>query len=345
MSIKVNIKKDFGSFTLKVKFESGSDTIAFLGASGSGKTITLKCIAGIITPDEGYIILNDKVLFDSKKKINLSPQKRNVGYMFQDYALFPNMNVKQNINCGLRKYKLTKEEADVRISNIMETLQLDGLEKRKPSELSGGQKQRVALARILASNPDILLLDEPFSALDEFLRTKLQMETKDIISKLSLQTILVTHNRDEAYILSNETLLIDKGSIVEHGPTKEVFASPKYLASAILTGCKNYVKAKLITKDEVDIPSWGITFKVNKPNSDFKYVGLRAHKFSPSIKENSKPIIITKIAEQPFEKIVLFRFANQDKSSQDVYWITDKNTDISKVKKLGILREDIILLK
>ena len=345
MSIKIDIKKDFGSFTLRVKLESEQGVLALLGASGSGKTMTLKCIAGVMTPDEGYIILNDKVLFDSSKKINLVPQKRNVGYMFQNYALFPNMSVKQNINCGLKKFKLKKEEADEKIKNIIHILQLDGLEKRKPNELSGGQQQRVALARILIGNPDILLLDEPFSALDEFLRTKLQMEMKEIIERLNLQTILVTHSRDEAYILSNETALVDNGSIVEHGDTKEVFRSPKYLQSAILTGCKNYAKVEQIDKNTVKIPSWGIEYKVNKADEEFNYIGVRAHKFSPDIKENSKPIIIKEVVEQPFEKLVLFRFENQEEDSPDIYWITNKEQDVSKIKKLGISKDDIIPLK
>ena len=344
MSIKIDIRKDFGSFELRVKFESEQGVLALLGASGSGKTMTLKCIAGIITPDEGYIILNDKVLFDSSKRINLAPQKRNVGYMFQNYALFPNMNVRQNIYCGIKKYKLNKQEANIKIKNIIHLLQLDGLEKRKPNQLSGGQQQRVALARILVGNPDILLLDEPFSALDEYLRTKLQMEMKEIISRLGLQTVLVTHSRDEAYVLSNETVLVDQGTVVEQGPTTDVFKNPKYLTSAILTGCKNYAPVERISENEVKIPSWGITYTIKNAKECFYYIGLRAHMFSPDIKENSKEIVIKKVVEEPFEKIVLFRFKDQDEHSPDMYWITKKEADVSNVTKLGISKEDIILL-
>ena len=179
MSLKVHIKKDYGSFKLNVDFETSHAPLAILGSSGSGKSLTLKCIAGIEKPDEGYIELNGRVLFDSEKKINLTPQQRKVGYLFQNYALFPNMNVVQNIMCGLTHYQCKKgstlkqkyEEKLRKVVEFLEFFQLKGLEKHKPHQLSGGQQQRVALARILASQPEVLLLDEPFSALDEHLRT------------------------------------------------------------------------------------------------------------------------------------------------------------------------------
>ena len=158
MSLIVHIKKDFGSFKLEVDFKTSGEATSLLGASGSGKSLTLKCIAGILKPDEGYIELNGRVLFDSIKKINVSPQKRNVGYMFQNYALFPNMTVRQNILCGMKKYKDIDKEA--RLKEMINLFKLNGLEEHKPNTLSGGQQQRVALARILVSNPEILLLDE-----------------------------------------------------------------------------------------------------------------------------------------------------------------------------------------
>ena len=166
MSLFVDIRKKLKGFSLNVSFETNGDYLGVLGSSGSGKSMTLKCIAGIETPDEGLIILNGKVLFDSKKKINLKPQERNIGYLFQNYALFPNMTVEKNIGIGL---KGSKYEKNRKINEIIEAFHLQGLEKKYPRQLSGGQQQRVALARCIIYKPDVLMLDEPFSALDTYL--------------------------------------------------------------------------------------------------------------------------------------------------------------------------------
>ncbi len=164
MSLSVDIEKKLGAFHLRSKFEVPDETMALLGASGCGKSMTLKCIAGIVTPDRGRIVLGDRVLFDSEKKINLPPQQRKVGYLFQQYALFPNMSVEQNILCGIRSGD--KAEKRCVLAEKIRMFRLEGLEKKHPAQLSGGQQQRVALARILCSEPEAILLDEPFSALD-----------------------------------------------------------------------------------------------------------------------------------------------------------------------------------
>ena len=169
MSLYVDIEKDLGSFCLKAKFEAGDESIALLGASGCGKSMTLKCIAGIETPDRGRIVVDDVVLFDSEKKINLTPQQRRTGLLFQNYALFPNMTVYKNICAGARRER-DSQKRNRMIQSIMENFGLTELADRYPHQLSGGQQQRVALARILVSSPRILLLDEPFSALDSHLR-------------------------------------------------------------------------------------------------------------------------------------------------------------------------------
>ena len=148
MSLEVNIRKQIGKFKLEVSFDTGQEIFALLGASGCGKSMTLRCIAGIETPDEGRIVINGNVVYDSEKKINVKPQKRNVGYMFQDYALFPNMTVEQNIMAGMGKHPSPKE-----VQQFVERFQLQGLEAHLPAQLSGGQKQRVALARMMAAKP------------------------------------------------------------------------------------------------------------------------------------------------------------------------------------------------
>jgi molybdate transport system ATP-binding protein len=345
VSIKVQAYKDFGSFVLDVNFEFEKDTIALLGASGSGKSMTLKAIAGIIKPDRGFISIDNHVVFDSENKINLVPQKRNVGYLFQSYALFPNMTLKQNVLCGVRKYHLRKEEQEKRFKDIVRILQLEGLEDRKPHQLSGGQQQRVALARILIGNPDILLFDEPFSALDEYLRTRLQLETKEIVRKYNIPSILVSHNRDEVYSLSEQTAIVDDGKIIVNKPTKDLFGNPEYLQASILTGCKNHDSISF-EDNNIVFNDWGISIKKPKDfNESITHIGVRAHSFSPNEKENSNPIVIKEILQQPFEKLIVFRFKNQKEGSKDLYWLTDKSTETEKVSRLGFKTSKMLLLK
>ena len=192
MAIFVDIEKKLGDFTLKAKFQAGDETLALLGASGCGKSMTLRCIAGIEKPDRGKIILDGVTLFDSEKKINLTPQQRHTGLMFQNYALFPNMTVAQNINCGAKREKDSKIRKDM-VESVMECFDLGDLADRLPHQLSGGQQQRVALARILVSSPGILLLDEPFSALDSHLRFKLEQEVRRVIKRFG-KTVLLAVN-------------------------------------------------------------------------------------------------------------------------------------------------------
>ena len=165
MSISVDIEKNLGAFRLDVHFSAGSEVIALLGASGCGKSMTLKCIAGIEKPDRGRIVVNDVTLFDSEKGVNLTPQQRHTGLLFQNYALFPNMTVLQNIRAGARRERDGGKRASI-TENVIKSFGLTNLVKCYPHQLSGGQQQRVALARILVSDPGVLLLDEPFSALD-----------------------------------------------------------------------------------------------------------------------------------------------------------------------------------
>lgn len=215
--LTVDIEKRLDRFTLKAKFSCSVEPLALFGASGAGKSMTLKCIAGIEKPDRGYIELNGNVLFDSEKHINLPPQKRKVGYLFQDYALFPDMTVSQNIATGLTRY-LGKEKT-AKTNEFISRFHLDGLESKRPATLSGGEKQRVALARIFASAPDVLLLDEPFSSLDSYLKLELLPYIKNIIKDFKGESILVTHNIDEVLYLCDHAAPINNG-VVES--TREV---------------------------------------------------------------------------------------------------------------------------
>ena len=186
MSISLDIKKKLGDFSLEISFETDAKRIGILGPSGCGKSMTLKSIAGIEKPDSGRIQIDDRVLFDQGEKINLKPQKRNVGYMFQNYALFPTMTVVQNIGAGLG---ISDEDRNARVTDMIERFHLQGLEKHLPGQLSGGQQQRVALARIMAYRPDLILLDEPFSALDEHLKERLQHEMMTMLEGLDVKPI------------------------------------------------------------------------------------------------------------------------------------------------------------
>ena len=344
MSLFVDIEKQLGNFNLKIKFETNKNVASLLGASGSGKSMTLKAVAGIITPDRGRIVLNDRVLFDSEQKINVKIQDRNVGYFFQDYALFPNMNVRQNIMMGMKKYPKDYDR-ETRLQEIAKMMGIDGLLNHQIHQLSGGQKQRVALARIIVNDPEIILFDEPFSALDEHLRTKLQMDMKKMIENLQKEAIIVTHNRDEAYTLSQETILIDEGHVVEFNDTKELFKNPHYLKTSIITGCKNNIPC-VVHDDKVSAPSYGIIFQIKGVDKDIKYIGLRAHHFSAKEKENSYPIRVIDVVEQPFENLVRFRYENQSDDTEPIYYLAPKDgTDYTKLKKVGIKTKDILLLK
>ena len=225
MSLFVNIEKDLGSFHLKVTLETDGVITGLLGASGCGKSMTLRCIAGVETPDRGRIVLDGRVLFDSEQRINLPPQQRGVGYLFQSYALFPTMTVRQNLLAGLHREK-DKAKKQALYRQAVELLGLSGLEQRRPAELSGGQQQRVALGRILVNRPQVLLLDEPFSALDSHLREQLQLDMLRVLKDFSGDVLLVTHSRDEAYHMCGRLAILDEGQLLRCGATKEVFADP-----------------------------------------------------------------------------------------------------------------------
>ncbi len=325
MSLSVNIQKQLGRFRLDVSFETGGGVLGILGASGCGKSYTLKCIAGIERPDAGRIVLNGKTLFDAKEKICLPPQKREVGYLFQSYALFPHMTVEQNILCGLRSEKDRARRAAA-LSELCGLLRLRGLERLRPAQLSGGQAQRAALARILASRPKLLLLDEPFSALDSHLRGKLQMEMKELLSRLGGAVLLVTHSRDEAYHLCQSLAIMDEGRLLAQRETKQLFADPGSRRAAELTGCKNNAAAFKVDGHTVEVPEWGIRLTAAQPVRDgLTAVGVRASCFEPQTRHNRFPVTFTGEMEEPFAWIFQFRYSGQTAGSPSLWWRVPKN--------------------
>ncbi|MCB2293337.1 sulfate/molybdate ABC transporter ATP-binding protein [Clostridium algoriphilum] len=277
MSLDVNIIKRLPGFELRVDFKADNDILGFLGASGSGKSMTLRCIAGIETPDSGKIVLNGRVLFDSENKINVRIRERKVGFLFQNYALFPNMTVEQNIAFGLIK-SISKVEKEHKIKKKIVDLQLTGMEKRYPYQLSGGQQQRVALARALVVDPEILLLDEPFSALDEHLRNSMIIQLMEDLRSFKGTSVFVTHNMEEAYQICNNIIIIEGGCIDARGHKDAIFNNPPTLYSAKLTGCKNISKARKIGPNIIEAIDWGCKITFNyELEDDITYLGIRAH--------------------------------------------------------------------
>lgn len=213
MKLEVSIYKKLRDFELDAAFETDHGCMGIMGPSGSGKSMLLKCIAGVETPDRGRIFLNDRVLFDSERKINLPPRKRRVGYLFQNYALFPNMTVEKNIMAGLVAAGLKRQEIQVKTAEMIERFRLKGLEKTYPACLSGGQKQRTALARMLACEPEVLLFDEPFSAIDEELKEELHTELAALLEKYQRPSVLVSHDGREVERLCLNVRRIKEGKM------------------------------------------------------------------------------------------------------------------------------------
>jgi molybdate transport system ATP-binding protein len=309
------MKKQLKRFSLDVAFEAGEEVFAILGASGCGKSMTLKCIAGIETPDEGRIVLNGRVLFDSAQKINLPPQKRRVGYMFQDYALFPNMTVRQNVMAGMGK----NPDAG-KVDEYLSRFHVMDLQEHYPEQLSGGQKQRVAMARIIAQEPEAILLDEPFAALDSYLKWELEQEMQMTLSRLNKTTLFVSHNRDEVYRLSQTVSCINQGKMEVVEPVREFFQNPKTRTAAILSGCKNISAAEVLDTHHILAKDWNLTLTVEREiPKEVTSVGIRAHYFSTEETgcDNCFPVTGARLLEDPFEWNLSFR---TDKDSAFLQW-------------------------
>jgi molybdate transport system ATP-binding protein len=215
--IQVDVKKVLrsrgGSFTLNASFSSGEDIIVLFGPSGSGKTLTLQAIAGLITPDSGRIALRGRVVFDSEAGVNIPPRNRNVGYLFQDYALFPHLTVLENVGYPLKKIwqrRLSKQDRR-RVMEFLDTFEISHLADSFPFGISGGQRQRVALARALIRKPDIMLLDEPFSALDTMLRERLRKELREILARFSIPAVMITHDPEDIKAFADKLIVYEAG--------------------------------------------------------------------------------------------------------------------------------------
>ena len=346
MSLVVDIEKRLGDFTLKAAFEAETGITGLLGASGCGKSLTLKCIAGIETPDRGRIVLDGRTLYDSRQRVNLKPQQRRVGYLFQHYALFPHMTAAQNILCGLHieKDKAKKRQA---LEDALALFQLGDVRDHKPYQLSGGQQQRVALARILVNRPALLLLDEPFSALDTHLRMRLQMQMLDVLKDYGRPVLMVTHSRDEAYHMCERIAVMQGGTLQPPAPTKELFANPGTVHAAILTGCKNIAPARKAGERLLEVPAWGITLETALPvPEDVTHVGIRAHYFSTREPRNRFPVVGDGDMEEPFEWVMAFRYAAQQPDTPALWWRIPKERRPQQMPaELGIAPVNVLALR
>ena len=308
-----DIHRKTGGFELNVMIESDVSRIGILGESGSGKSMTLKSIAGIETVDSGHIEIDGRVLYDSVRKIDLKPQKRNVGYMFQNYALFPTMSVLKNVMAGLGR---ATEENRSRAMDMLRRFRMDGYEDKLPGELSGGQQQRVALARIMVTEPSLILLDEPYSALDSYLRDRMQVEMLEMLKDYAGQVVMVSHSRDELYRFSEELFIVSEGRIIRHGETRSVFREPGKAIAARLTGCKNLSAARRIDEHTIEALDWGIILNLRRTvQQSVNCVGYRAHSFEPvwgEAEENCIKCDLIRVDDLPFEKNYYIRSLNSE---------------------------------
>jgi molybdate transport system ATP-binding protein len=344
-----NIGKNLNGFSLDVNITTRPGVTALLGSSGSGKSMTLRCIAGISKPDRGRIELNGTVLFDSEKKINLAPQKRNTGFLFQDYALFPNMTVRQNIMTGA-KAKTTREK-QAAAEELAETFHITPHLNKYPYQLSGGEKQRCALARILAGSPDILMLDEPFGALDSHLRWALELELAETFKHFHKPVLYVSHNRDEVFRLCDNIVIMNGGKNEAFGDKWEIFKNPETVQAARVTGCKN-IAAVTIAGKRVSVPDWGIEFESANVRKDCNFIGIRANHIVPaSIAPKDDiaatfPFEIVNEIEDTFTSILMVR--RQGTNLPLIRWELPKKerADLKHIpQELAFLHEHILFLR
>jgi molybdate transport system permease protein len=311
MALEVHFQKRLREFSLEVSFISGDEPLAVLGPSGAGKTMLLRAIAGLERPETGMISLNNRTVFDAEKRIHLPARQRQVGILFQNYALFPHRTAEENIAFGLSR--LPALEREKKVSDVTRRVHVSGLEKRFPRELSGGEQQRIALARALAIDPEALLLDEALTALDTHLRNQLEQQLLETLSSFGRPALLVTHNIEEAYRLCKKLMVLVRGRIAAYGDTAEIFKRPPTVEVARLTGCKNFSRARIVSDRIVEAIDWGCKLMVPAvPGATVQHAGIRAHhidfmeaKTAAGESDNVLPCWLMRTSETPF-RITLF---------------------------------------
>ena len=307
--LEVNFQKILEHFDLKVAFTAGRGALGLLGASGAGKSMTLRMIAGVAAADRGRMVLNGRVLFDSATGQNLPAAQRKIGVVFQDYALFPHLTVEENIGFGLNK--LPGRERRERVGRQLERMRITELAGRYPREISGGQRQRVAIARCMAIEPDALLFDEPFAALDPHLRRQMEEQLRETLAGFNGAVIFVTHDMEEAFRFCSDLLVLDSGRTIAWGPKHQLFERPRTVVAARLTGCKNIVSAHRAGANQIAVDGWDCSLQtaVEVPEG-LTHLGMRSHQigFQQGVEgENSFPCWLMTTSEAPHEMTLYLR--------------------------------------
>lgn len=345
MSLEVDIEKKFKGFHLQSQFTAGDETMGLLGASGCGKSLTMRSIAGIERPDAGKIVVNGTVFFDrapgKKARVDLTPQQRKTALLFQNYMLFPNLTVAQNVAAGIPK-DVSPADCDAMVQTELKRFGLSGFEKRYPVQLSGGQQQRVALARMLAARPGILMLDEPFSALDAHLKSVLEQNLVSLFDAFRGTILYVSHDIDEALRFCDRIAVVESGHIMEMGTGDDLVNRPQSQAGIKLSGCKNATPAERRGPRTVWLPKWGVEVETAADVPEgVKCLGVRAFflERADGPGRNCFRMRVDRVSDSRFERTVLLGFCDRSEKAvpavertedemkylhQHLFWRVDK---------------------
>lgn len=314
-ALDFDVVKSLENFRLELQFQAGRGAMGLLGASGAGKSMTLRLLAGLSTPDRGRIVLNGKTLFDSTSKVSVPAAHRRIGMVFQDYALFPHLTVAENVAFGL--HSIPASERAIRVARQLAQMHIGELAGRYPREISGGQRQRVAIARCMAIEPDALLFDEPFAALDPHLRRQMEEKLRAALCGYNGVIVFVTHDMEEAFRFCTELLVLDMGKKIASGPKQALFEQPRSVAAARLTGCKNIVPARRVDACRLAIESWNCTLALAAPSTGpILHLGYRSHHFRfqrDASGENCFPCWLIETSEAPHEITLYLRLHEEPK--------------------------------
>lgn len=350
MELMVDISKQYKNFLLEIKLYYSGRALGLLGASGCGKSLTLKCISGIETPDAGRIILNGRILYDSRLKINLPVQQRSIGMLFQNYALFPHMTVKKNIELGWRHNNAGGRS----LEELVTLFRLEGLLGKYPGQLSGGEQQRVALARSMAMEPELLMLDEPFYALDAYLKDQVQEELFEYLKEYQGAILMVSHSREELWRFCDTVAVLYQGQVIESGSREEIFCHPTDIITAKLTGCRNISRAVPVSEYMIRALDWKLDLHTDgKVEEDVRYVGIRAHNIradDDDLEENKIPVALLKVSEGPHEYKLLLANSTDEERRGSFWWIVNKQEWNRKwggrqPEYICLPKEELLLLK
>jgi len=308
VEFQAEIEAQRGAFALALRLETRGERVGILGESGAGKTMTLRAIAGLERSVRGRIVVNGRALLDSSRGVALPARERRVGLVFQSYALFPHRTVAENVAFGLERMNSAERETLVR--GFLGRMRLEDLAGRYPRQLSGGQQQRVALARALVTDPEILLLDEPLSALDFHLRGLVEKDLLDTLAEFRGVALYVSHSLEEVYRLCDVILVLARGRALAFGPKEEIFLHPPSLEVARLTGCKNFSRARALGEGVVEALDWGARLRVAQRHTEARHLAIRANHVTFADApggENVLPCSLVESTETPFRRTLYLR--------------------------------------